>query len=124
MTNTLDIQTRTRQAISTPVAWVLLAVIFAAVQIGSLFTPPLLDDADASHAQAAQHMAESGDWIGDEAVVHIVKYCNGVESGSYKFLPGASASTRTVLRSATELMLEALRELDEGAQDYVDGGFR
>jgi hypothetical protein len=68
--------------------------------------------------------AESGDWIGDEAVVHIVKYCNGVESGSYKFLPGASASTRTVLRSATELMLEALRELDEGAQDYVDGGFR
>ncbi len=63
MTNTLGIQTRPRQGTSTPVAWVLLAVIFAAVQIGSLFTPPLLDDADASHAQAAQHMAESGDWV-------------------------------------------------------------
>jgi DNA-binding response OmpR family regulator len=67
--------------------------------------------------------AESGDLIGDDAVVHIVKYCNGVESGSYKFLPGESAATRTVLRSATELMLEALRELDEAAQDSTDGGF-
>jgi CheY-like chemotaxis protein len=68
--------------------------------------------------------AESGDLIGDEAVVHIVKYCNGVESGSYRFLPGESATTRTVLRSATELMLEALRELDEAAQDSTDGGFK
>ncbi len=33
------------------------------MQLGSLFTPPLLDDADASHAQAAQHMAETGDWV-------------------------------------------------------------
>jgi 4-amino-4-deoxy-L-arabinose transferase-like glycosyltransferase len=41
----------------------LLGLIFLAVQFGSLFTPPLLDDADASHAQAAQHMAESGDWV-------------------------------------------------------------
>jgi hypothetical protein len=67
--------------------------------------------------------AESGDRIGDDAVVHIVKYCNGVETGSYKFLPGESAATRTVLRSATELMLEALRELDEATQDG-DGGLR
>jgi Domain of unknown function (DUF4388) len=68
--------------------------------------------------------AESGDRIGDEAVVHIVKYCNGAGTGSYRFLPGESAATRTVLRSATELMLEALRELDESAQDDSDGGFR
>ena len=68
--------------------------------------------------------AESGDRIGDDAVVHIVKYCNGVDAGSYKFLPGESASTRTVLRSATELMLEALRELDESVHDNGDGGFR
>ncbi|HEV3038382.1 MAG TPA: DUF4388 domain-containing protein [Candidatus Angelobacter sp.] len=67
--------------------------------------------------------AESGDLIGDDAVVHIVKYCNGVETGSYKFVPGASAATRTVLRSATELMLEALREWDEAAQDSAEGGF-
>lgn len=68
--------------------------------------------------------AECGDLIGDEAVVSIVKYCNTVEAGAYKFMPGESAGTRTVLRSATELMLEALRELDEAAQDGAgaDGG--
>lgn len=66
--------------------------------------------------------AECGDLIGDEAVVSIVKHCNAVETGSYKFMPGESAGTRTVLRSATELMLEALRELDEAAQDGADGG--
>ena len=48
---------------STRAAWTLLAAIFAAVLLASLFTPPLLDDVDASHAQAAQHMAESGDWV-------------------------------------------------------------
>jgi DNA-binding response OmpR family regulator len=68
--------------------------------------------------------AESGDRIGDDAVVHVVKHCNGAETGSYRFLPGESAATRTVLRTATELMLEALRELDEAAQDDSNGGFR
>jgi 4-amino-4-deoxy-L-arabinose transferase-like glycosyltransferase len=54
------------QSRSTPsafVAWVLLFAMFAAVQLAALFTPPLLDDADANHAEAAQHIAESGDWI-------------------------------------------------------------
>jgi CheY-like chemotaxis protein len=68
--------------------------------------------------------AECGDLVGDDAVVQIVKFCNGMESGSYKFLPGESAATRTVLRSATELMLNALRELDESTQqENADGGF-
>ena len=44
-------------------AWTLLLAIFAAVQLAALFTPPLLDDADANHAEAAQHIAESGDWV-------------------------------------------------------------
>jgi len=43
--------------------WLLLGAIFVAVQIASLFSPPLMDDVDASHAQAAQHIAESGNWI-------------------------------------------------------------
>jgi 4-amino-4-deoxy-L-arabinose transferase-like glycosyltransferase len=43
--------------------WALLGAIFLAVQFASLFTPPLLDDVDASHAQVAQHMDQSGDWI-------------------------------------------------------------
>ncbi len=54
---------RGQQAPSALAAWVVLAAIFIAVQFASLFTPPLLDDADASHAQVAQHMAETGDLI-------------------------------------------------------------
>jgi len=59
-TNSLD---RPERAPSTLAVWTLLVAIFAAVQFASLFTPPLLDDVDASHAQAAQHIAESGDWV-------------------------------------------------------------
>ena len=40
-----------------------LAVIFAAVYFGSLFSPPLLDDADSSHAEAAREMLVSGDYV-------------------------------------------------------------
>ena len=43
--------------------WALLLAIFAAVQLAALFSPPLLDDADANHAEAAQHIAETGDWV-------------------------------------------------------------
>jgi 4-amino-4-deoxy-L-arabinose transferase-like glycosyltransferase len=63
MTNdpsTLHSPQRTPSALA---SWALLVAIFAAVQFASLFTPPLLDDVDASHAQIAQHMAESGDWV-------------------------------------------------------------
>jgi 4-amino-4-deoxy-L-arabinose transferase-like glycosyltransferase len=63
MTNDTNTHNRPRQAPSALASWVLLAAIFTAVQFASLFTPPLLDDADASHAQAAQHMAESWDWV-------------------------------------------------------------
>jgi 4-amino-4-deoxy-L-arabinose transferase-like glycosyltransferase len=44
-------------------AWTLLLLVFAAVHVAALFTPPLLDDADATHATAAQYMARSGDWV-------------------------------------------------------------
>jgi CheY-like chemotaxis protein len=72
------------------------------------------DVGDISHAEA-------GDLIGDDAVVQIVKCCNGEETGVYKFVPGAASITRTVLRGATELMLEALREVDEDAHT-TEGG--
>jgi CheY-like chemotaxis protein len=65
-------------------------------------------------AGAISH-SESGDLVGDDAVVDIVKRCNSVENGVYKFVPGASAATRTVLRSPTELLLDALRQVDENA---------
>ena len=44
-------------------AWILLLFIFAGIYLAALHTPSLLDDADASHAQAAAHMAESGDLV-------------------------------------------------------------
>jgi 4-amino-4-deoxy-L-arabinose transferase-like glycosyltransferase len=49
--------------LSSVAVWTVLLAVFAAVQFVALFRPPLLDDADATHAEAAQHMAESGDWI-------------------------------------------------------------
>src|SRR5277367_2732155 len=50
--------------LSSPVkAWTLLLLVFLAVHFAALFTPSLLDDADATHANAAQHMATSGDWV-------------------------------------------------------------
>jgi CheY-like chemotaxis protein len=65
--------------------------------------------------------SESGDLIGDDAVVHIVRYCNGAADGSYKFMPGENAVTRTVLRGPTELLMDALRELDEAARGGEEG---
>jgi 4-amino-4-deoxy-L-arabinose transferase-like glycosyltransferase len=44
-------------------AWVLLSAVFLAVHFAALFTPSLLDDADAAHAQVARHIAVSGDWV-------------------------------------------------------------
>ena len=58
--------------------------------------------------------------FGDEAVVHIVKTVHGGGSGVYKFVYGSSSAQHTVLRSATDLMLDAMREFDEGARDMAD----
>ena len=57
---TLD---RPLQTPGTRAVWLLFAVIFIAIYFASLFSPPLMDDVDAAHAQAAQHMAESGDLV-------------------------------------------------------------
>lgn len=61
--------------------------------------------------------AECGKLFGDEAVIHILKSCEGAGKGVYKFVYGTTAAHRTVLRSATDLMLDAMRELDEAAQN-------
>jgi 4-amino-4-deoxy-L-arabinose transferase-like glycosyltransferase len=63
MTNDTNTLNRPQAAPSALATWLLFAAIFAAVQFASLFTPPLLDDVDASHAQAAQRFAESSDWV-------------------------------------------------------------
>ena len=61
--------------------------------------------------------AECGELIGDDAVVAIVQRCQGVESGEYKFAPGAESATRTVMKSPTQLMLDALRVYDEAGAE-------
>ncbi len=64
--------------------------------------------------------AECGSLFGDEAVLDILKNCVRCGSGIYKFVYGAANSQRTVLRSATDLMLDAMREYDEAARDQTD----
>ncbi|HEY6466223.1 MAG TPA: DUF4388 domain-containing protein [Candidatus Acidoferrales bacterium] len=61
--------------------------------------------------------AECGTLFGDEAVTQIVKACHGAAKGVYKFVYGATAAQRTVLRSATDLLLDAMREFDEDQRD-------
>ena len=88
MTNDTTSYHRPQQAPSTLAVWLLLAAIFAAVQFASLFAPPLLDDVDAAHAQAAQHMAETGDLI--TAKIDGIRYIEKpplpywIVAGSYK----------------------------------------
>ena len=57
--------------------------------------------------------AECGAYFGDEAVTQIVKTCHAALAGVYKFVYGAAAAQRTVLRSATDLLLDAMRIFDE-----------
>jgi DNA-binding response OmpR family regulator len=61
--------------------------------------------------------AECANLFGDEAVIHVVKICQAAQNGGYKFAYGSTAPHRTVLRSATDLMLDAMREFDEDARD-------
>jgi CheY-like chemotaxis protein len=64
--------------------------------------------------------AECGMLFGDEAVTQIVRTCQGAGTGVYKFVYGAAATQRTVLRSATDLLLDAMREFDETERDSVE----
>ncbi len=61
--------------------------------------------------------AESGQFAGDEAIVHLIKNCHGIDDGVYKFVPGGSGNLRTVQGCLSGLLLDALRELDEENRD-------
>jgi 4-amino-4-deoxy-L-arabinose transferase-like glycosyltransferase len=41
----------------------LIFVVWAVVYLGSMFSPPLMDDADTVHAEAAREMVEHNDWV-------------------------------------------------------------
>jgi len=64
--------------------------------------------------------AECGPLFGDEAVIHIIKNCVKAGAGVYKFVYGATSPQRTVLRTATDLMLDAMREYDESTQSLSE----
>lgn len=63
MSDPTQIAVRPRTGISRGYAWAILGLIFVAVHFAALFTPPLLDDVDATHAEAAQHMAQTGNLV-------------------------------------------------------------
>ena len=63
MMNVTNTYYRPQQKPSARAVWLLFSVIFLAVYFASLFTPPLLDDVDSSHAEAAQYIARTGDWV-------------------------------------------------------------
>jgi Domain of unknown function (DUF4388) len=60
--------------------------------------------------------AECGNLFGDEAVIHIIKNCVEGGQGVYKFVYGSTSNQHTVLRNATDLMLDAMREYDESTR--------
>ncbi len=41
----------------------LIVLVWAVIYAGSLFQPPLMDDADTVHGEAAREMLERGDWV-------------------------------------------------------------
>ncbi|HKU20523.1 MAG TPA: glycosyltransferase family 39 protein [Terriglobales bacterium] len=59
----LQSQPNARRTTSRKQALLLLAIIFVLVYVGSMFSPPLLDDADATHAEAAREMVARGDYV-------------------------------------------------------------
>jgi 4-amino-4-deoxy-L-arabinose transferase-like glycosyltransferase len=78
--------------------WALLLAIFASIYLAALHTPPLLDDADATHAQAAAHMAETGDLV--TLKVNGIRYLEKpplpywIVAGLYKVLGENAFTTR------------------------------
>ena len=54
---------RGRSFIAQHRSFLLLGGLWLTIFFASLFAPPVLDDADATHAGAARHIVESGDWV-------------------------------------------------------------
>src|SRR5262245_60067757 len=49
--------------LSTRTHLLLLLVLSALIYVGSVWSPSLQDDVDASHAEAAREIVERGDWV-------------------------------------------------------------
>src|SRR5579863_8046887 len=44
-------------------SWIWIVLLWAVVNVPGLFSPPLLDDADSVHAEAAREMVLRHDWV-------------------------------------------------------------
>jgi 4-amino-4-deoxy-L-arabinose transferase-like glycosyltransferase len=81
--------------------WIAVLAIFLFVYMGSLFSPALLDDADATHSEAAREMYRSGDWV----TLHVngIRYLEKAPllywliATSYRVFGVSEASTRLPL---------------------------
>ena len=84
--------------------WIAVLAIFSLIYIGSLFSPALLDDADATHSEAAREMYRSGDWV----TLHVngIRYLEKAPllywliAGSYELFGVSEASSRLPLMLA------------------------
>src|SRR5215469_4328278 len=84
--------------------WIAVLAIFALVYLGSLFSPALLDDADATHSEAAREMYRTGDWV----TLHVdgIRYLEKAPllywliASSYHLFGISEASTRLPLTLA------------------------
>jgi 4-amino-4-deoxy-L-arabinose transferase-like glycosyltransferase len=63
MSTTQSSHSRPQATPSRLATWLIFLSLFFTVYFASLFTPPLMDDVDASHAQTAQHIIDSGNWV-------------------------------------------------------------
>jgi 4-amino-4-deoxy-L-arabinose transferase-like glycosyltransferase len=63
MSTPLKSQSHPHATPSALTTWLIFFALFFTVYFASLFTPPLMDDVDSSHAQTAQHIIDSGNWI-------------------------------------------------------------
>jgi 4-amino-4-deoxy-L-arabinose transferase-like glycosyltransferase len=63
VTHPFSVKTTPEEKRIRPAVWAGILLVFTCVYLGALFSPGLLDDADATHAEAAREMARSGDFV-------------------------------------------------------------
>ena len=104
------------------IRWIGILAIFAFVYLGSLFSPALLDDADATHSEAAREMYRTGDWV----TLHVdgIRYLEKAPllywliATSYHAFGISEASTRLPLTFA--MLLTVLLAGDWGRRAFGD----
>ncbi len=103
----------------------LIVLVWAMVYFSSMFSPPLMDDADTVHAEAAREMVEKGDWVtlrinGGFRYLEKAPFIYWLVAASYKVFGVHDWSTRLpVALSMLALLLVVYRM---GRRFYTDEG--